>query len=144
MDGYLGGQAVGPDEWFPTGDIGYFTDGGLVVCGRAKELISIAGRNIFPSEVEQVAAQVRGVREGAVVAISSGESSTRPGLVVAAEFRGPDEPSAREELIRRVASVCGVVPSEVVFMTPGSLPRTSSGKLRRLEVQRSLQEASVR
>ena len=144
MDGYLGGQAVGPDEWFPTGDIGYFTDGGLVVCGRAKELISIAGRNIFPSEVEQVAAQVRGVREGAVVAVSAGQSSARPGLVVAAEFRGPDESGAREEVIRRVASVCGVVPSDVVLMTPGSLPRTSSGKLRRLEVQRSLQEASVR
>lgn len=142
MDGYLGGQTLGSDEWFPTGDIGYFADGGLVVCGRAKELISIAGRNIFPAEVEQVAAQVPGVREGAVVAVSSGGASTRPGLVIAAEFRGRDAPGAREDVVRRVASVCGVVPSAVVFMTPGSLPRTSSGKLRRLEVQRSLRDVS--
>jgi long-chain-fatty-acid--[acyl-carrier-protein] ligase len=143
MDRYLGGQTVDKQEWFPTGDVGYFTEGGLVVCGRSKELISIAGRNIFPAEIERVAAQVRGVREGAVVAVGSGQNALRQGLVVAAEFRGPDEPGAREEVIRRVASECGVVPSAVVFMTPGSLPRTSSGKLRRFEVQRSLQEASA-
>jgi long-chain-fatty-acid--[acyl-carrier-protein] ligase len=143
MDGYLGGSAVEPQEWFPTGDIGYFTDDGLVVCGRVKELISIAGRNIFPTEVERVVAQVKGIRDGAVVAVDAGQASLRPGLLVAAEFRGPDEPGARDEVIRRVASECGVVPSAVVFMTPGSLPRTSSGKLRRLEVRRSLQEVGV-
>lgn len=141
MDGYLGEAAIDRDDWFPTGDLGYFTDGGLVVCGRVKEMISVAGRNIFPTEVERVAAEVRGVREGAVVAVGTGERSIRPGLVVAAEFRGCDETSAREEVTRRVASVCGVVPADVVFMAPGSLPRTSSGKLRRLEVRRTLEEA---
>lgn len=139
MDGYLGGQSIARDGWFPTGDLGYLGDGGLVVCGRAKEVISIAGRNIFPTEIELVAAQVRGVREGAVVALATGERSARPGLVVAAEFRGPDRAAARAEVIQRVASVCGVVPSDVVFMSPGSLPRTSSGKLRRLDVRRSLE-----
>jgi long-chain-fatty-acid--[acyl-carrier-protein] ligase len=143
MNGYLGEPTVDNHEWFPTGDIGYFTDGGLVVCGRAKEMISIAGRNIFPTEIERVVAQVRGVREGAVVAVDAGATSLRPGLVVAAEFRGPGESAAREEVIRRVASACGVVPSAVVFMSPGSLPRTTSGKLRRLEVRRSLQEVGV-
>ncbi|BBZ52542.1 long-chain-fatty acid--ACP ligase MbtM [Mycobacterium heidelbergense] len=139
MDGYLGGQPVDRGDWFPTGDLGFLGEDGLVVCGRAKEVISIAGRNIFPSEIELVAAQVRGVREGAVVALGTGDRSARPGLVVAAEFRGPNERDARAEVIERVASVCGVVPSDVVFMAPGSLPRTSSGKLRRLEVRRSLE-----
>jgi long-chain-fatty-acid--[acyl-carrier-protein] ligase len=139
MDGYLGGRPIDRDDWFLTGDLGYFTDGGLVVCGRAKEMISIAGRNIFPTEIELVAAQVRGVREGAVVALGTGARSARPGLVVAAEFRGPNQAQARSEVIQRIASVCGVVPSDVVFVSPGSLPRTSSGKLRRLEVLRSLE-----
>lgn len=139
MDGYLGHDPVDPGNWFPTGDLGFFGDGGLVVCGRAKEIITIAGRNIFPTEIETVAAQVRGVREGAVVALGTGERSARPGLVVAAEFRGPDQEGARAEVIARVASVCGVVPSDVVFMAPGALPRTSSGKLRRLDVRRSLE-----
>jgi long-chain-fatty-acid--[acyl-carrier-protein] ligase len=138
MNGYLGQPAIDREDWFPTGDLGFFDDGGLVVCGRAKEIISIAGRNIFPTEIELIAAQVDGVRQGCVVALGTGERSARPGLVVAAEFRGDNQIEARSEVIQRIASVCGIVPSDVVFLSPGSLPRTSSGKLRRLEVRRSL------
>jgi long-chain-fatty-acid--[acyl-carrier-protein] ligase len=141
MSGYLGEEPIDTDSWFPTGDLGYFVDGGLVVCGRAKELITVAGRNVFPTEVERVAAQVPGVREGAVVAVGTNERAVRPGLVIAAEFKG-DESNARSQLVQRVASECGVVPSDVVFMAPGSLPRTSSGKLRRLEVKRNLEAVS--
>jgi long-chain-fatty-acid--[acyl-carrier-protein] ligase len=143
MSGYLGEQPVSADSWFPTGDIGYFVDGGLVVCGRAKEVISVAGRNVFPTEIERVAAQVPGVREGAVVAVGTNERAVRPGLVIAAEFKGDDESAARSALVQRVASECGVVPSGVVFLAPGSLPRTSSGKLRRLEVKRNLEMVST-
>ena len=141
MSGYVGEPPVDAREWLPTGDIGYFVDGELVVCGRAKELITVAGRNVFPAEIERIAAQVDGVREGGVVAIGTGESSARPGLVIAAEFKGTDEPAARSALVARIASECGVVPADVVFMEPGSLPRTSSGKLRRLEVRRNLEGA---
>ena len=142
MSGYLGEEPIDTESWFPTGDIGYFVDGGLVVCGRAKELITVAGRNVFPTEIERVAAQVHGVRDGAVVAVGTGEGSVRPGLVIAAEFKGDDEPAARSALVQKIASECGVVPSDVVFLKPGSLPRTSSGKLRRLEVKRNLETVS--
>jgi long-chain-fatty-acid--[acyl-carrier-protein] ligase len=142
MSGYLGDTPLQPEAWFPTGDLGYLTDDGLVVCGRAKEIITIAGRNVFPAEIERVAAEIRGVREGAVVAVST-EDSTRPGLVITAEFRGPDEAGARSELVAKVASECGIVPANVVFVRPGSLPRTSSGKLRRLEVKRNLATAAT-
>lgn len=139
MDGYLGHPPIARDNWFPTGDLGFVDDSGLVVCGRAKEIISIAGRNIFPTEIELVAAQVDGVRHGGVVALGTGARSARPGLVVAAEFRGDNETEARTEIIQRIASVCGIVPADVILMSPGSLPRTSSGKLRRLEVRCSLE-----
>ncbi len=139
MSGYLGQEPLRPGDWFPTGDLGYLTESGLVVCGRAKELITVAGRNLFPREIEAVAAQVRGVREGAVVAVSTGSGSARPGLVITAEFRGPDEAGARSDLVQRVASQCGVVPANVVFVAPGSLPRTTSGKLRRLEVKHNME-----
>ena len=120
MSGYLGADPIDPETWFPTGDLGYLTDGGLVVCGRVKELITVAGRNVFPTEVERVAAQVRGVREGAVVAVGADEASARPGLVITAEFRGPDEAGARSELVQRIASECGVVPADVVFVCAGN------------------------
>ncbi len=142
MSGYLGHDPIGSDSWFPTGDFGYLTDDGLVVCGRAKEIISIAGRNIFPTEVEHVVAQIPGIREGAVVAIGTPTGTARTGLVVAAEFRGRDEAAARSAVAQRVAAVCGVAPADVVLLAPGSLPRTSSGKLRRLEVQRQFESAS--
>ncbi|MGV0795260.1 long-chain-fatty acid--ACP ligase MbtM, partial [Mycolicibacterium sp. XJ1819] len=132
MSGYLGQPPIDPDAWFPTGDLGYFVDSGLVVCGRVKELITVAGRNLFPTEIERVAAQVPGVREGAVVAVGTDERAARPGLVIAAEFKGDDQAGARSRLVQLVASECGVVPSDVVFLAPGALPRTSSGKLRRL------------
>jgi long-chain-fatty-acid--[acyl-carrier-protein] ligase len=90
-----------------------------------------------------VAVQVPGVREGAVVAVGVEERSIRPGVVVVAEFRGPDEPAARAQLIVRISSECGIVPSDVRFVRPGTLPRTSSGKLRRLEVKRGLDTPSA-
>ena len=139
MSGYLGEEPLSAHDWFTTGDLGYLTDSGLVVCGRVKELITVAGRNLFPNEIERVAAQVRGVREGAVVAVGAGTDSARPGLVITAEFRGADEAGARTELVQRVASQCGVVPADVVFVAPGSLPRTTSGKLRRLQVKNTLE-----
>jgi long-chain-fatty-acid--[acyl-carrier-protein] ligase len=142
MTGYVGEAPIDSQRWLPTGDLGYLTDDGLVVCGRAKELITVAGRNVFPTEIERAAGRIDGVREGCVVAISTGETSARPGLVITAEFKGEDEPAARSAVVARVASECGVVPADVVFVKPGALPRTSSGKLRRLEVKRNLEGAS--
>jgi long-chain-fatty-acid--[acyl-carrier-protein] ligase len=94
MTGYVGEAPIDPQDWLPTGDLGYLTDDGLVVCGRAKELITVAGRNVFPTEIERIAGQIDGVRDGCVVAIGTGEASARPGLVIAAEFKGEDEPAA--------------------------------------------------
>jgi long-chain-fatty-acid--[acyl-carrier-protein] ligase len=141
MDGYFGdaGSPAGLDtQWFRTGDIGYLVDGELVICGRSKEVITIAGRNIFPTEIEQVAGQVEGVRQGAVVAVGSGSGAAQSRLLIAAESLGSDHDVIRSAVIKRVISVCGVTPADVVLMPPGSLPRTSSGKLRRLEVGRQL------
>jgi long-chain-fatty-acid--[acyl-carrier-protein] ligase len=137
--GDAGTQSDSGQEWFRTGDIGYLVDGSLVICGRSKEMITIAGRNIFPTEIEQVAGQVSGVREGAVVAVGAKSGVAQSRLLIAAEFQGSDRKDARRAVIRRVLSVCGVTPADVVLMPPGSLPRTSSGKLRRLEVRRQLQ-----
>jgi long-chain-fatty-acid--[acyl-carrier-protein] ligase len=139
MTGYFGEEAGDGTEWFGTGDIGYLVDGSLVICGRSKEVITIAGRNIFPTEIEQAATEVDGVRGGAVVAVGATSGAAQTRLLIAAEFLGPDRDVTRKAVIKRVISVCGVTPADVVLLPPGSLPRTSSGKLRRLEVGRRLQ-----
>ncbi len=133
MSGYLGHPPIDPTEWFPTGDLGYLVDGKLVICGRTKEIVIVAGRNLFPVEIERAAASVDGVRRGGVVAVARGEGSARPGLVVIAEHRGAQELSeVRAAISSAVASECGVRPTDVVLVEPGSMPRTTSGKLRRL------------
>lgn len=80
-----------------------------------------------------------GVRQGGVVAVGSKSGAAQSRLVIAAEFVGQNHDVTRSAVIKRVISVCGVTPADVVLMPPGSLPRTSSGKLRRLEVRSQLQ-----
>ncbi|MGZ8178382.1 long-chain-fatty acid--ACP ligase MbtM [Williamsia sp. SKLECPSW1] len=139
MCGYRGHDPIAPDDWFPTGDLGYLVDGRLVVCGRAKEVVIVAGKNIFPAEIERAAAQVAGVRRGGVVAVA--RRGRRPGLVVIAETREVDDPATvRSAITAAVASDCGVVPADVVLAPVGAVPRTTSGKLRRLAA-RDLLEA---
>ncbi|MDT3439448.1 long-chain-fatty acid--ACP ligase MbtM [Pseudofrankia sp. BMG5.37] len=139
MTGYLGHAPLGDGEWFPTGDLGYLVGDRPVICGRAKEIVVVAGRNLFPVEIERCVASVRGVRGGRVVAVALDGASARPGLVIVAEFRGGDPESARREVIAAVASECGVVPADVVFVRPSALPLTTSGKLRRLETRKLLE-----
>ncbi|MBL7494878.1 long-chain-fatty acid--ACP ligase MbtM [Frankia sp. CNm7] len=139
MTGYLGHAPLADGEWFPTGDLGYLVDGRPVICGRAKEIIIVSGRNLFPMEIEKRAASVAGVRGGRVAAVARDGASGRPGLVIVAEFRGGDPESARRKVIAAVASECGVVPADVVFVRPGALPLTTSGKLRRLETRKLLE-----
>lgn len=142
MSGYLGHPPLAQDEWFRTGDLGYLVDGRLVICGRTKELVIVAGRNLFPIEIERAAAEVEGVRSGGVVAMAR-ENTARPGLVMVAEYRGTDQESARSAVIGAVASACGIVPGDVVFVEAGTLPRTTSGKLRRLEVKRLVETGAL-
>ncbi|MEV0029621.1 long-chain-fatty acid--ACP ligase MbtM [Nocardia sp. NPDC050793] len=138
MSGYRESAPIDPADWFPTGDIGYLHEGQLYVCGRSKEMITIAGRNLFPQQVENAVSEIPGVRAGGVVATvvatGGGRSIRRPELVVVAEFRGKDADQARSRIQQAVAAECGVVPSNVELVSPGALPRTTSGKLRRLEV----------
>ena len=142
MRGYLGGPDLGAGEWFATGDLGYLIDDRLVICGRAKEVIIVAGRNLFPIEIERAAAEVAGVRRGGVVAMARGEGSSRPGLAILAEYKGSDPDKARAEVNSEVASACGIMPAEVIFVAPDSVPRTTSGKIRRLETRQMVEDGA--
>ncbi|MFF2554887.1 AMP-binding protein [Nocardia sp. NPDC058058] len=135
MIGYFGDTAIAPGQWIGTGDLGYLVDDQLIVCGRSKELITIAGRNIFPQEIERAVAGVAGVRPGGIAAVSGGGTATRRDqLVVVAEYLGDDEPAARRLISERVAAECGVTPGLVDLVAAGTLPKTTSGKLRRVEI----------
>ncbi|HYH48373.1 MAG TPA: fatty-acid--CoA ligase, partial [Acidimicrobiia bacterium] len=124
-------EAAFHDGWLRSGDLGYLVDGELVICGRIKDLIIVGGRNVYPEDVERAAATVEGVRAGNVIAFGVDGRRGKEALVVVAESKDADLESVRAAVAGRVREVVGLPPEEVVLVAPGTLPKTSSGKLQR-------------
>lgn len=119
------------DGWLRTGDLAYLLDGELVVCGRIKDVMIIGGRNVFPQDVEKAVGEVDGVRTGNVVAFGVDGRHGAQSMVVVAEARVPVAPDLVRTVVRAVTDAVGVPPKEVVLVEPGTVPKTSSGKLQR-------------
>jgi fatty-acyl-CoA synthase len=119
------------DEWLRTGDLGYLLDGELVLCGRIKDVIIVGGRNVFPEDIERAVGDLEGVRAGNVIAFGVEGYKARESVVVVAEVRASETVPLRKAVHRKVLEVTGVPPRDVMFVEPGSLPKTSSGKLQR-------------
>ncbi|MCS7313024.1 MAG: fatty acyl-AMP ligase, partial [Acidobacteria bacterium] len=136
------------DGWLDTGDLGYMADGYLYVTGRQKELIIRGGRNYYPQDIEQVVQTVEGIRRGNVCAF--GIPDEREGterIVIIAETRVQDparwariEADVRERVLREV----GVPVSEIRLVPPGTLPKTTSGKLQRVQCRQAYLAGKVR
>lgn len=119
------------DGWFRTGDLGYMVDGELVLCGRIKDVIIVGGRNVFPEDVERAAERADGVRPGNVIAFSIVNERGKERLVVVAETKAENHATMRADVSKRVQESVGLPTDDVVLVLPGSLPKTSSGKLQR-------------
>ena len=118
------------DGWLQTGDLGYFADGHLFICGRIKDLIIIRGANHYPQDIEWSVSDLEGVRRGNVFAFSVMRDGTEE-LIVAAEANRSDAERLRKEIARTVQSEFGLTPAEVLILPTGALPKTSSGKAQR-------------
>ncbi|OBJ54203.1 fatty acyl-AMP ligase [Mycobacterium sp. 1423905.2] len=138
--GYLtmGGFISAQDRhgWYDTGDLGYQMDNGhIVVCGRVKDVIIMAGRNIYPTDIERAAGRVSGVRPGCAVAVRLDAGHTRETFAVAVESNAYDDPTEVRRIEHQVAhevlKEVDVRPRNVVVLGPGTIPKTPSGKLRR-------------
>lgn len=145
MDGYLfqpeATRRAVVDGWLDTGDLGFSYRGELFLTGRAKDMILLRGRNFAPQTIEQSLDLVPAVRTGCTVAVSrmpeGGEQEELILLVeTTPEATGEEKARLPELCNKAVLAAVGVLPDQVVLLEPGTLPRTSSGKLRRQEALR--------
>ena len=134
------GPATGEGyAWVNSGDRAYRADGEIYVTGRVKDIIIKGGRNLYPHEVEELAARAEGIRKGCIVAFGlTDEAAGTEKLVIVAETR--EREAARRRAIGAsvttlVSEGLGLPPDRVELIPPGSIPKTSSGKLRREETK---------
>ena len=134
----MGGFMPAQDEhgWYDTGDLGYQMENGhVVVCGRVKDVIIMAGRNIYPTDIERAAGRVDGVRPGCAVAVRLDAGHSRESFAVAVESNAFEDPAevrrVEHQVAHEVLKEVDVRPRNVVVLGPGTIPKTPSGKLRR-------------
>lgn len=128
-------KAIVHNGWRDSGDLAYIADGNVFLTGRTKDIIIKAGHNIYPQEIEEAVGNLDGIRKGCVVAFASADANTgSERLIVVAETRHTD-PSTYEQLEKdagqTITDVLGIPADRVIITSPHSIPKTSSGKIRR-------------
>jgi len=134
--------------WVNSGDRAYRAEGEIYVTGRVKDIIIKGGRNLYPHEVEELAARVEGLRKGCIVAFGiKDEGSGTEKLVVVAEVRERDSrrhPAIAAAVTEQVSQGLGLPPDRVELLPLGRIPKTSSGKLRREETKQLFVKGELR
>ena len=126
--GYTFGATIdgAPDEkWLRTGDLGFISDGELFVVGRLKDLLIVRGRNHYPDDIEATVSAISGGRTAAIAVEQDGTEQ----LVVVAEAKTDRDITG--DVTAAVANAHGLTLTELVLVARGSLPITTSGKIRR-------------
>ena len=130
-------KAFTDDRWLDTGDLGYLTSEGLFITGRRKDLIIINGRNIWPQDLERLAERMPEVRVGDASAFGVSTPDGLERAVVVVQTRISDDDAGRQLMgsiqtavyeAFGIHCIAEVVPSN-------TLPKTSSGKLSRVEAK---------
>lgn len=133
-------------DWLESGDRAYIADGDIFLTGRIKDIIIRGGRNIYPHELEEFVGNIEGVRKGCVAAFPSMDPETgTERLILLAETRLRDEDrlnELRQRIAEASADILDLPPDDIVLAPPRSVPKTSSGKIRRSQA-RALYESGA-
>jgi acyl-CoA synthetase (AMP-forming)/AMP-acid ligase II len=148
MRGYFENAAATADTivngWLETGDVGYLAGGDLHVCGRTKDLIVRGGRKYHPADLESSIADLPGLRASAIVVFGINRPEEPDQVVAVVEARAS---TAGDTIVdgvrRRVRETAGLDLDHIVVAPPGTIPRTTSGKVRRAETRSRYQTGTL-
>jgi fatty-acyl-CoA synthase len=138
--------------WLHSGDLGYFADGELYICGRLKDVIIIRGRNFHPQDIEWVVSELEGVRRGNVVAFGVSVDATgrvvsdgtgEEQLVVCAEGTMSEASRLEADIATAVSAQLALAVHHVAIVPQGTLPRTSSGKPQRRKTRQMFLDGTL-
>jgi thioester reductase-like protein len=119
------------DGFLRTGDMGFFHDGELYICGRIKDMIILRGQNYYPQDIENVVERASSlIRHNCVAAFQIHEDS-EPALAIVAEVKNPKVLPDARKIAAAVRSYLNVEVALISFIAPRAIPRTSSGKIMR-------------
>jgi fatty-acyl-CoA synthase len=132
------------DGWLRTGDLGYLYDGEIFLCGRKKDVIILNGRNYAPQDLEWIVTELPGIRKGAVVAFGTNAFGAREKVVIVAEAKeAQDATEVTAKIRQKILDVIQIQVDEVLIVPPGTIPKTTSGKLQRSRVRERYETGEI-
>lgn len=124
------------DGWLRTGDLGFLSDSELFIVGRIKDLLIVRGRNHYPDDIEATTQEISGGRAAAIAVVD--QNTEKLVVIVEVKRRGQSDDevadalrTVRQEVTSAISHAHGVGVEDVVLVAPGSIPITTSGKVRR-------------
>jgi 1-acyl-sn-glycerol-3-phosphate acyltransferase len=133
--------------WLDSGDRAYMADGEVYLTGRTKDIIIRAGRHIYPQEIEEAVAGIPDIRRGGVAMFGVTDRASGTERVVILAETAESDPTARATLQTRAqqtaSDIAGTPPDEIVLVPPRTVPRTSSGKIRRSAAKELYETGSI-
>ena len=119
------------DGHLRTGDMGFFHNGELFVCGRIKDMIILRGQNYYPQDIENVVEKASGLIRASCVAAFQINEDSEPALAIVAEVKNPKALPDARKIAAAVRNYLNVEVALISFIAPRAIPRTSSGKIMR-------------
>ncbi|MCB9778703.1 MAG: amino acid adenylation domain-containing protein [Alphaproteobacteria bacterium] len=143
-------ESFDADGWFDTGDLAFVGPGGLVLTGRAKDVLIVNGVNYYSHEIEAVVEAVDGVPRSFCAACpvrQPGDQTDRLAVFVAPDADVVDDPERLARLLREVRAAVtrgvGIAPSWVVPVARGDIPKTEIGKIQRPRLRKRFEAGEL-
>lgn len=139
----LGGQDKNSCSYLRTGDMGFMHDDELYVCGRDKDMIIVRGKNYFPQDIERIVEDNFSQFRRSCVAAFEDTSDGEPSVILVAELVNRRDIPEPRSVVKSIWEGLNLRITRLVFVRPRSIPKTSSGKIRRFQTRQLLEEEKL-